>query len=159
MIANMPVLIRHNGETKLYVFTDFATGGECTAQTRSGRRCRNAVWEHGQEAGYTIAYAGDLVVQSYGPLPDEDGHRYLEQRCRVHNNLKAEAFCDPEWELFDPHRHQSMGVAPCYGSLFGADRQVPPVHIVVLALREHCTPAERRILADMLAAEDPLPAT
>lgn len=148
------MLINHDGATRLYVFTDFTTGGDCTARTKSGRRCRNIVWDQGQVAMYTTTYAGDLVVTCYGPLPDQVRRQYLDQRCRVHDNVEADAFCDPEWEMFDPQRHRSMGSTPRYSLLFGSDRMIPPARTVVLALREYCTPAERRILAELLTADE-----
>jgi len=148
-MQNIPVLIAHDGTRSLYVFEDFMGAGVCTGRTAAGRRCRNETWEEGQVATYEDIYVNDLVVSCYGPLSDDVGRRYLTQRCRVHDSPDAVAFCDPEWERFDPARHHEMTRKPSYNSLFmlGAE---PPPRIVALALHEHCGEAERRLLASLL---------
>jgi hypothetical protein len=112
------------------------------------------VWDRSVEVPSTTVYIAELAVPCYGPLPEAMGRQYLAQRCRNHDHLDAEAFCDPEWELFEPRLHRHLGTTPRYPELFGADRTIPPPAIVVLALREHCTPAERRMLAARLAADE-----
>ena len=156
-MENRPVLIDGNGERQLHMFPDFTVAGQCTAtaKSRQGERCGNIVWDRGQIAEYTFVYVngGDLAVSAYGPLPADVGHQYLEQRCRVHDTPDADAYCDPQWEVYDPARH-GLTFTPTVGNVLGYLPPYPPVRAIAAALRGHLAPTERELLVHLLTARD-----
>lgn len=105
----------------------------------------------GQVSSYETFFVDDRAVAVLGVLPDEAGRRYLTQRCRVHDSPDVAAYCDPEWERFDPRRHHEMTNRPHVMEMFSHYGGVPPIPALAAALREHFTPTERRQLAGQLA--------
>jgi hypothetical protein len=93
-------------------------------------------------------------VRYYGPLPEDAGRRYLEQRCRVHDTPDAPAYCDPEWERFDPIRHADMTTEPRLTDFVDdlIHGKVPSIDVFAIALRRQFTEAECRQLADKLTS-------
>ena len=152
---NAPVLVERGGERRLYVFASLDGGGQCTARTRKGRRCRNDAWEEGQLSLFSTRYVGDRVLHIYGPLPVDRVERYLEQRCPVHDTPDAVDACAPEWELFDPERHSHLYEAATMELAFGRPAEyLPPVAILAAALRSGYGPEDRRAIVDVLLADD-----
>lgn len=154
-MRNTPVLLSLDGGAKPCVFPDFMTGGQCTATTRRGRRCRNDAWDQGQVAQYAVICLGDRMLTVYGPLYAEAERRYLTQRCQVHDTPDAQADCDPEWELFDIERHYDLTDHPTVAGIFGYPLILPPVRPLALALRDYFSEAERQLFADILTGQDP----
>ncbi|WP_211370409.1 helix-turn-helix domain-containing protein [Nonomuraea turkmeniaca] len=150
----MPILISAGGASQLYVFPDLE-GGQCTGRTRKNLRCRNRVWEHGQEAGYATVLISGLAARVYGPLEGEVATRYLAQRCRLHPD--GPGFCSPEWEHFDPGRHRKFTAEPTADELFGS-QGMPPLPAIAAVLRNHLDADARRQLAGMLAVAGDTPA-
>ncbi|MEU4575981.1 hypothetical protein [Nonomuraea sp. NPDC023979] len=161
-MRNTPVLLTINGAQQAVVYNPeraeddaWMYGGMCTGVAKSRKaRCGNIVWDQGQVAGYGTIYVGDLVVPVMGPLPEPANRRHIEQRCRVHDTPDAAAYCDPEWELFNPDRHAAFGHTPTMHDVFGYTHDLrpnlPPLNILATALRGHFTKPELEQLARLL---------
>ncbi len=106
---NFPVCFRSpfGGDPQLFSFPDFVAGGQCTAITTRKKRCGNPVWDQGQVSPYNETVVAGLLVTYYGPLPDSMAQQFFAQRCRVHNNAAALAFCEPEWSPFTVEHHRA----------------------------------------------------
>lgn len=153
---NRPVLIEHEGGTRLYVFPHIE-GGQCTGRTKQKHRCRNVVWDQGQVAAYGVGFVGAHMVRYYGPLSGSAARMYLHQRCRMHDTPDAAAFCDPEWAQFDPHRHSRFLTEPGLSELGEhlIKCRTPPIEAFGPALRAEYGETERRRLAGILLADLP----
>jgi len=154
LLGNRPVLIEEHGRPRLYVFTD-VDGGQCTGRTKQRKRCRNPVWDQGQMAPCDAISVGPYTVHYYGPLPDHVAHKYLDQRCRVHDTPDAVAYCDPEWERFDSKRHARFLHEPMlseFAECLGYS-QTPAVEGFGRALRREYDVTDRQRLAEILLGE------
>ncbi|WP_146073683.1 hypothetical protein [Amycolatopsis sp. CA-126428] len=153
--GNMAVAIMENERPRLFVFPDYTCGGQCTARTKRGVRCRNIVYAGGQVAGYEWFSVGTRLVSAYGPLPDYVAHQYLVQRCRVHYNEAAQAFCAPEWQHFDPVRHKELTTSPSLDNLPAVGDTAPLPELLAAAVNSDYSPAQRRQLLELLADQNP----
>jgi hypothetical protein len=137
-MRNIPVAIEQHGVEGLYLFTDFTTGGQCVARTRSRRRCRNVVWDQGQAAAYGRVWVGTRILDVYGPLTGEVAEAYLEQVCRVHRSPDVNIYCDPEWQRFDVDRHGEQFLrAPRWGDLGLIKPFLEPRQVAALLVSEY----------------------
>ncbi|MFC6088096.1 hypothetical protein [Saccharothrix lopnurensis] len=148
---NLVVSIVVGGELRLFVFPDWTVGGQCTARTRRGARCNNIAFDGGQQAGYETFSTGTRLVSVYGPLPDDVARKYLIQRCRVHDNDDAEAFCVPEWQHFDPVRHRRLTFSPSLDNLPLVSGTVPSPEMLAAAVEADYSPQQRQRLMELLA--------
>jgi hypothetical protein len=148
-VPNRPIRI---GD-QLYVFPRYMDGGQCTARTARGPRCRNPTWDEGQVAPCESAFVRDRVVTYYGPLHGHVAERHLAQRCRLHHTPEAVAYCDPEWEPFDLEQHVQMTEAPQIEDLldYAVRKTNPPLQVWSAVLRGALTDNQRQELITLLA--------
>lgn len=100
--------------SEVLIRTNLYWGGDCTARTKAGRRCKNPVWPHGQVTGWShVAVVNGQYYNIQGPLFYDEtckklgwgdpAERYITQRCKLHPEGVAEAFCEPEWTAVDDY--------------------------------------------------------
>lgn len=145
---------------RLFVFPDFTYGGQCTARTKRGTRCKSVAWDGGQMAGYEQFHVGTRLVSAYGPLTESVARRYLHQRCRVHDTDTVQEFCPPEWERFNSVRHHELTDSPSLDDLPSTAGAAPAPELVAAAVFADYDPDQRHLLIDLLRAQDnPTPKT
>jgi Meiotically up-regulated gene 113 len=101
------------GRTLVYptLLGTFPEGARCVAQVKTGRRCAAAL-EDGQITNpnfqWRVPGHGLINCDVYGSGNEVEEARWLAQRCRRHAGESSPAFCEPEWELFDPEKHAEL---------------------------------------------------